>query len=265
MVKDFGINYYDNTEYSISQKTKKTIQKVIKRLEKKYDKTFLENLNLNIATDFAHLPSNNNLFEFLNKNEEMFDGTAACLHQAYIDNIFFQQSAIIKKNSNTNVNSQKIKQRLTHEMGHRFDILYGNLDENLEKQYREIVAKHDLSGMDYSEKELELINRYTLQNSYSDREDFVLALQKDLENFDFNNKDRIEEYEYFLRQILLLSEGEKPTLENIINADNSRSEIFADAFSYLNGGTDSSKKDFLTTFSNTVDVVRKYMQKHTNK
>lgn len=264
MVRDLQINYYESNEYCITRRTKKMIQNAMKRLQKNFDKTLFEDLNLNVTADFALLPEQNNLFKFLKENEEMFNNTTGCVHQAYIDNIFFQQSAVLKKKSK-NIHSQRAEQLLIHEMGHRFDILYGNIDDSLEKKYKEIVTKHNLSGMDYSDEELKLINKYVLQNSYSDRDDFAFAVQKDLENIDINNPEIVDKYEYFIRQILYLSEGKKPTLEHIINADNSRSEIFAEAFSYLNGTKDDSKKEFLTTFSNAVNVVKKYMKKHMNK
>ena len=50
-----------------------------------------------------------------------------------------------------------------------------------------------------------------------------------------------------------------PTIEDIENADYSRGEVFAQSFSYILGGDDGNKEEFIKTFPNTYKIVEKYV------
>ena len=185
-----------------------------------------------------------------------------------IDNIFIQESGfVVYKTKNLFANGNfsadnQIEQATMHELGHRFDELFGNQNKTLAKKVESIVKKM-LVSKNLTENDEKIIEDFEQQNGYSDTKEYMQALQKDLAKINIFKGDTYNKYRYFINEFFKESNGYSPTLEHIQTSYFCRAEIFAQLFSYLNGTDDGKKEDFLKTFSNTAEIVKQYMENHT--
>ena len=261
------ITYHDGSINIVDESTKKAVGRAVEKVQNKYDSKLLQNVNIHVASDFSNLKGDEDVLSHLRSNHRDYFGVAGFIFTGYQDNIFIQETAFVLDktrnlfSSGSFSSNKEIEQATMHEIGHKFDEVFGNKDSSLIKKVEKIVKSFLITNR-LSEEDEKIIEDFEQQNGYSDRDDYMEALQKDLAKIDIFNGDAWSNYKYFIDDFFIASNGYTPTLEDIKKSYYCRGEIFAQLFSYLNGTDDGKKEDFLKLFPNTSKVVENYMNKH---
>lgn len=270
-VNGIQIKYYDGFFNKVDESTKTAVDSAIKKAQERIDKNFFKNLNIHIASDFSKLTEDTIGTRALNKLQFILGRAKGCKLEDSLDDIYIQESGFKKvkalnlfKNASFRADNE-IEQALMHELGHRFDDVYGNLDPELQKKYLAIMKKSELNlYTEFTKEEEKIIACYESQNGYSDRKEFQEALFEDLQSIKiYDDNNRIwKKYKYFISEFFINSSGKTPTMADIKKADYCRSEMFAQLFSFANGTQTSDKEEFVAMFPKTYEQVLKYIEKH---
>ena len=263
------IYYHDGSINKVDDSTKKAVQKAVeKATEKLKNKETLKNLNIHVASDFSNLPKEGSeLNKYLKENDNMFRATKGLTNDDKTKEIFIQETGffgdkignIFSFSPSFSANDE-IEQATMHEIGHQFDFSGG--DKKIKEEYYKLVEKYkdkQFENTKVTPSEGELLKEYIKNNGYSDKKEFKAALEKDLKSIDLNYRT-INKFGYFIGEFYNRGTDIKPNEQDIENAEMSRMEVFAQLFSYAMGTNDGEKENFVKLFSNSYEVVKKYIK-----
>lgn len=267
-----GIYYYNGTFNQVDESTKSAVQKAYDKIKENIQEDFIEGLVINVTSDFSNLPLKGTLLNnYLRKNEGCFSDT----HGITTDDInnreiYIQESAFwpaklsnmfsLKFSFSAN---NEIEQATMHELGHSFDYFYGG-NKDLQNKHQKLIEKYgekQFENIKCTPNEEKIMIEYLKNNGYSDKKDFKNALAKDLKNLTLNMEIKTK-FGYFLGEFYNRGTDVIPNLKDIEEADASRTEIFAQLFSYAMKTDDGNKDEFIKLFPNTYKIVQKYINMH---
>lgn len=271
MVNSYYIKfkYYDGSINTVDEGTKKAVKSAVKQATEKIRPDFFKGLSFHVASDFSNLDEHNAFSSHLKEKEDSYSNARGITDYSAKREIYIQESAVW---SNKLLNlftkfsfsaDDEIKHATMHELGHQFDSYYGT-SSDYKKQYEEILSKYPNA---YSDEEIqvtpqegEFLKKYYDNNGYSDKSDFKEAVYKDLQKLDAESLN-LDEF-YFVAEFYNRGLDIVPTREDIEKGDYSRSEMFAQLFSYIMGTDDGKKDEFIKRFPHTYKVVSKYISIH---
>ena len=267
-----SIYYYDGTINIVDESTKFAVLKAYNKVKHKIQNDFMKGLVINVTSDFSNLPKNKSLMNnYLKKNESLFSSTRGITTDDMQNReIFIQESAfwtvklgnLFSAKFSFSANDE-IEQATMHEFGHSFDYFYGR-DKKLQKEHQKLINKYgekqfeDIEPLPEEEK---IMTEYLKNNGYSDKKEFKAALLKDLKVLKLNSGITTK-FGYFLCEFYNRGLDVIPNAEDIESAESSRSEVFAQLFSYAMGTDDGNKKEFIKILPNTYKIVQKYINEH---
>ena len=261
------ISTHDGTVNIVDHSTMTSVKKAVNKINSMFLPEVFNNIHIHIASDFSNLSASGSaLNNYLRQQESSFSATRGITtDDSERKEIFIQESAFWT-NKLLNVFSKlsfsaddEIEQATLHEFGHQFDHL--GADETLMKKHQKLVNKYyDVQFEEFQilPEEEKVMEEYLKNNGYSDRDDYKKALEKDLKNLKHTSSISFK-FGYLYAEFYNRGLDVVPNLEDIENADYSRGELFAQSFSYILGGNDGNKEEFIKTFPNTYKVVEKYI------
>ena len=260
------ISIHDGTINVVDDSTKSAVKKAVDKINSTFSLCTFNNTHISIASDFSNLPDNGTATNnHLKTNEAFYSPTQGI---ANVDNgqkeIFIQETAHLKYKIRSllsfNFSAEKeIEHTTLHEFGHLFDWEGG--DKNVKQKYQELVNKYydvQFEEIPLLPEEEKVMEEYFKNNGFSDKDDYKKALEKDFNILKLTNHIT-NTYGYILGEFYNRGLDVIPNLDDIEKAEASRMEIFAQLFSYALGGDDGCKEEFVNMFSNTYNVVVKYI------
>ncbi len=235
---------------------------------------FLRGVVVNIAGEYDDMDDNHSFKVYL-KNDtetEREKGTSF-----YSDNTL-KRIIVIQENAHNNlgdkllsmsVNSKysslpAMRHSLMHEVGHQFDEYFGHVHtDDFAQKWDNILQKQEDSpnsnpySFNLTNDEVAVYNTYNRKSGLSDKKRFKEAVLADFKNISKIIKttpDKIPcNIEYYADGI----DFSKPIGKVDVDlADQARSEIYANLFSYAVGENDGDKEDFVNAFKNSSNVVK---------
>ena len=271
MSSDFYVKiyYHDGLINKVDDSTKESVKKAITKATKRIkNKELFQGLKVHVASDFSNLPlKGSELNAYLKENEDKFMSTKGItIDDIERKEIYIQESAFIP-NKISNIFSfnpsfkanNEIEQATMHELGHQYNYIGG--DQKLISEHQKLINKYlgkkdnEISLLPNEEK---LLEKYKKNNEFSDKKEFKDALEKDLKNLDITWHIK-QQFGYFIAEFYNRGLDTTPNQKDIDLAESSRSEIFAQLFSYAMGTDDGNKEDFIKLFPNTYNLVQKYI------
>lgn len=261
------ISIHDGTVNVVDESTKSAVYKAVKKINSTFSPEVFNNINIHITSDFSNLPkSSSALTDYLKENESSYSATRGITTDDYERKEIFIQESAFWTNKLLNIFSKfsfsandEIEQATLHEFGHQFDYLGGN--EMLMQKHQELVNKYynvQFEEFQLLPEEEKIMEEYFKNNGFSDKDDFKKALEKDLKKLKHTSSISFK-FGYLYAEFYNKGLNIIPTIEDIENADYSRGEVFAQSFSYILGGDDGNKEEFIKTFPNTYKIVEKYV------
>ena len=263
------IYYYDGSINKVDESTKSAVNKAYLKVKFAFGDNFTDGLIINVASDFSNLPKNKSLMNnYLKKNESLFSATRGITTDDMQNREIFIQESAFWTSKLGNLFSTKlsfsaddeIEQATMHEFGHSFDHFYGG-DKKLQAERQILIRKYgekQFEEVDLLPEEEKIMIEYNKNNGYSDRKDFKEALLKDLKVLKLNSGITTK-FGYFLCEFYNRGLDVIPNANDIELADYSRSEVFAQLFSYAMSTDDGDKSEFVKILPNTYKVVQEYI------
>lgn len=251
--------YYQN----VSDDSKKAVKNAVLNFKQKIktNKDFMKGFTFYVVNSYKDLEKKSALTKYVQENSDEFFATGGMTVSSNINEGKKEIILSVQKNGiesiwNDNKSRSDISQALLHEIGHQFDDYFGSCDSKLREKIRtmhfEINSKED-------EK---IFSRYLKTKDLSDTKDFKAAWKKDVSEFGgrslWQKLFNTFPFEYTPYEIDI-TDG--VTDEEVEQSDNTRSEIFAQLFSYALGEDDGNKKVITEKYKNTYKLVKEYIGK----
>lgn len=263
------ISIHDGTVNVVDDSTKSAVYKAVKKINSTFSPEVFNNINLHITSDFSNLPKSGSSFSnYLKENEAIYQATKGItLDDFERKEIIIQESAFwgdkflnIFSKFSFSANDE-IEQATLHEFGHQLNFIGG--DPNLIQKYQKIVNKYNdvqSEEVEILPEEEKILEEYHKNNEFSDKDDFKKALKKDLQNLKKGSiLSKLNRYYFEFYFYAKERDCTMPNFDDIEKANDTRSEIFAQSFSYIMGSDDGNKEEFIKTFPNTYKIVEKYV------
>ena len=240
----------------------------------KGDKDFLEDVDVVIVDKFKNLDMNNAFYVQISNmyNSNLTRGISYYSDSALKKQIVIQENAHVKGGllSKKHVDNNSLKHSLMHEVGHQFDSYFGhNHEAEFVTKWNKVVAEMAANPEKnpYAKpKELGDVLAsaiYHKDNGLSDKKPFKDAMLIDLQNIAKIKKEEPSKLpsnlRYFINKINLSQEITKDVVDM---ADFSRSEVYANLFSYANNQDDGQREKFIKAFNNSYKVVQQDIEKY---
>lgn len=275
------INNGVRVEYTnVTKETRDSVMKPIYELKSKLNPNndFLDGVNLYITKSADNLQLTNSFKEDLRRNCPNNLKGRSFYSDALLQKMIFLQEDAHKNYEQYDRTTKKtttmpaMRQTLMHETGHLFDNYFGH-DHNADfaLKYDSLLndKECDLYQNPYkfdvkTEKDFQILSEYTKHSGLSDKAEFKLALLKDickLRRIPENSGELPNNIKYYTQSFDL----SKPiVMRHVDNADFSRSEIYANLFSYAFGEDEgfSEREKFIKNFRNSYKVVTSDIAKY---
>jgi len=224
---------------------------------------FLDGIEVSISDKYSNLSGNNSFSEHLKlENNTKTKGANFYSDGNLPRRIAIQENAhmankiwnYFKNNDYTAIPA--LRQTLMHEVGHQFDSYFGhNHNADFAKAWDSILLA--------AEKKTKKL--YNLNSGLSDSKEFQAALLEDLQRISkwkaFKPNKLADNIHYYIE----FFDFTKPITAHEVNlADFSRSEIYANLFSYATGQDEGNRAKFIDDFKNSFEIVKKDIKKHLN-
>ena len=275
-IDGINVQYFD-----VKQETKDSVLKPVVELKSKLcaENDFLEDMHIDITKNYDELDDNNSFRSYLKKNGTSIDKG----NSFYSDKKLSKRIAVIESAHNSDKIINWIKNRdfsavpamrhtLMHETGHQFDKYFGhNHDADFALKYDSLLEAREKNpgtnpfDIPETKKDQKTMVYFKWNSGLSDKPEFQKAMLKDLKHIAKVNKETPDELptniEYFLNMIDL----NKEINERIVDlADVSRSEVYANLFSYAIGEDDGNKKKFVNNFKHCYKIVQNDIKEKLN-
>lgn len=259
-------DYIYFNSYKVDSKYRDSVKETITDFQKKIkrNRNFLNNFTFHICGSYGDLNKNSNLTKYVSENSKDFEFTGGMTTPRIGNN---GKKEIILRTTNISIFGIKsnkalsdISQATMHELGHQFDDYFGNLDPLLKKEVEKLPLGTDDEGTEAQQK---LYNKYLHEKDLSDSKEFKTAWKKDAQNL---GKSNLSNYLFKHRHLdyyvwdVNIEDG--VTDEEVEEADESRSEIFAQLFSYALGQDDGQKDAITEKYPNCYKQVKSYIEQH---
>ena len=263
-IKPIYFRYYEGTSQESRDAVKSSVTDFLKKVGSKA--FFLSGTTISVSEEYDDISISSPLSEYLKNNGNKHFYTHGCTIFPEINNnkkeIFIktEEYKFPERIWRSELKQNILKQGVLHEIGHLFDDYFGTKSKILQKQVKEIKISDKQTPIENA-----FITNYKKHKDLSDNQDFKDAWKKDVENL---GKDKTK-YEKFKNSWLLsyytpteidITDGVSD--KEIEDADNYRSEVFAQLFGYAFGKDDGYKKELLETFPNTYKIVKNYIKKY---
>ena len=242
-----------------------SFQNLKSQLNSKND--FLKNLKIDVARSFSSINDNDSFKNHLRENARgsYIKGLSFYSDSKLTKRIAIQERAHNKpKEGVTEV--QTLRQTLMHEVGHQFDNYFGHdhqADYAIKWDSLQASKQNELNESPYSfasksEAEMKIDKEYALNNGLSDKKAFKDAFLKDImlvRDISLNNPEMLpRNINYYIKNFDLTQEI---NAEQVEESDVQRAEVYANLFSYIVGEDEGNREDFLKTFPNCYEIVKK--------
>jgi hypothetical protein len=267
-VDDITVSYFN-----VKPEVKDSVLAPVLRLKSKLSKedNFLDGLQLDITKKFKQLDNNNSFREYVKSEPESdyVKGISFYSDDKLPRRIIIQKDAHLDdKITNWKTNGKysdipALKQTVMHEVGHQFDNYYGhnhNTDFAVKwdsilnaKEMNPDTNPYNFSPDNIADKRLGL--KYAWNSGLSDKKEFINALLEDVNNIkNINKKDLPNNINYYIGKLNI-----KKTLtqKDIEYAEQTRSEVYANLFSYALGENEGEKEKFIKCFEKSYNIVKK--------
>ena len=251
--------YYQNVTEESRNTVKTTVQNFKGKI--KNNKNFLRGYTFHTVTSYKDLEPESELTKYVKENSDDFFATGGMTTSVLSNK--GKKEIIINVNNygitsiwSDNKSSSDISQAILHEIGHQFDDWFGQCDNDLSEKVKQLPICTS------TEEDDKVMEEYLMTKDLSDTADFKKAWKKDAENLskDMSLLGRLFNkipFEYTPYDIDI-TDG--VTDKEVELSNNSRSEIFAQLFSYALG-EDDGKKDVITEkYKNSYNVVKAYIK-----
>lgn len=258
--------YYAGTTTETRNAVKNTAAGFLKRAGK--NAAFINGYTFSIVNEYKDLPSDTNFKKYLKDNSDNLTNTYGASNPTVIDEekgiiIQAKERSFLRSIFNSNIDAKFIETATLHEIGHIFDNYFGAKDKNLIKK----VRKLHLTDKNLTKTQQNMLNKYLRNKDLSDSKEFKQAWLKDATVLG-KNKNKYNEFKndnirrYYAIEDINITDG--ITLQEIEDADKSRSEIFAQLFAYALGRDDGHKDEIIKAYPNTYKIVQNYINKYLN-
>ena len=278
-----GTDNYDNIRveyFDVDKETKDSIMTPIINLRSKLDKNndFLNGIAIDVTGNYSDLDDSNSFRKYIKADSDTDTDKGGSF---YSDNnlqrrIVIQESGhsfdkILNLIRNGKYSATPaLRQSLMHEVGHQFEQYFGH-DHNADfaKEWDDIMLKREkdeyLTPYEMPTDSNEVISKlyYNLKSGLSDKKEFQDAILKDLKyiaKLKQNNPEKLSRNIDYYLNIIDVSQEITPAV--IDYADMTRSEVYANLFSYAVGENDGDKDEFLDNFKNSYKIVRSDIEKY---
>lgn len=250
---------YYNDNLDCRKVVKSTVTNFLKQIHNKDAKQFLNGYEFVLVDKYNQLPPQSPLTKYLYKEDidkSLIVGmTAPPIANNKRKEVVLKSNKNIFAGINRKLDNTELSNITMHEIGHIFDDYF--IEENIPIGLENILSKTDLT-----ENEQKIVKDWMNSKDLSDSEEFKNAWKKDMEFIGQNPyKTYISKkfYSYFHPFDINIKDGISE--KEVSVADKSRSEIFAQLFTYTVGYDDKRKKSLCSMYPNSFEVVKKYVDK----
>jgi len=254
--------YYRGTDANTRNSLKNTVSDFVKKLD--YNKNFLKGFQFYLVKDYKDLPATSEFTKCVKENSDEYKYTGGMTIPMICNNnkkeiVINAANQGISSIWNSNKSAEQIAQATMHEIGHQFDDQFGSCDAALLEKAKTLPFETTTKEQD------KILIEYQSQKDLSDTKEFKKAWQKDAEEL---GKDTLSNYWFKQRHLdfyvwdVDITDG--VTSQEVDEADYSRSEIFAQLFSYAMGTDDGQKDAIVKKYPNSYKVVKQFIKTHLN-
>ena len=260
--ENYRVEFFD-----VKSGTKNHIVSSLKDFEEKATNIdFLDGTTIDITNEHEDLDNGDAFRRYLKQQ-----GYAPTVHGSsfYSDGVISKkicvQEAAHDDNKINGSSLESIDFTLMHELGHQFDKYYGH-DRNADfvKERETMLARYagqdslSIYKLPTNEKDLETEINYLQNSGMSDKTNFQDAFLKDLKDIAEIKKQGTgklaRNIDYFIKKVNFNKEINEKVVSNL---DGTRSEVYANLFSYAVGKNDGDKETFTQNFKYSYEVVKK--------
>lgn len=280
-----GVENYDNIKveyFDVKQDTKDSIMKPVVELKSKLndENDFLDGVTIDVTRKFKNLDTDNSFREYVkNRPSAATKGLSFYSDSKLPRRIVIQEGvhSLDKFNNYAKTGEYTavpaLRQSLMHEVGHQFDNYFGHdHDADYAQKWDSIMytKEKDPSANPYkflteTKEDQEIDERYNWNCGLSDKKEFHEAILKDIKNIQNQQKSNKKELpaniKYYLQKLDLSKEI---TAKDIDLSDITRSEVYANLFSYVMKQDEGDRAKFVKSFSNSYEIVRKDINQYLN-
>ncbi len=268
-------------EYAnVKPDTQKAISDALIDFNKIADSDFLNDVNICVVDDYQNLIPDNSFKDYIKQNKIDNRGCSFYSDSTLPRRIMIQEtghstariSGFLKGNGASAY--KYVRQTLMHEIGHQFDSYYGHnhnadyakrMDSMLYAQEKDSTLSPYYLTLNTKADTLTLI-QYGRNDGLSDKKEFKEAMLKDLKEIaklkTVSSNKLADNIDYYISDIDFTRELNFDVID--IN-EFSRSEVYAQLFSYAIGEDDGNKAKFVDNFINSFKVVQKDINKNIKK